>query len=253
MSTCYRQAPLARILRIDLGGHNAALVEGKSDTAHVRHRVDAQARLMSGSDRPVNVVTSPRAVTCRRNLTKSKGCLMSWDVMVFNYGGKPPADGDAPPAGPLGPASKVRDGIAAHLPGVDWSDPSWGIFEADEFSIEFNMGDEDPIDSIMLHVRGGGEVLGAIMAFANPNGWSLLDCSTGDFLDPEKPSSAGWEGFQDFRDKVIRSIVKPKGQGNKTKNTTEKPKAKAKKLQAKGKKSMGTKKTAKRKGKRKNA
>ena len=42
----------------------------------------------------------------------------------------------------------------------------------------------------------------AVLRFAKPNGWSLLDCSTSEFLDPDNPSAEGWEGFQAFRDKV---------------------------------------------------
>jgi hypothetical protein len=68
---------------------------------------------------------------------------MSWDAMVLNLGGDPPpADvADAEPVGPLGPAAKVRRNIAKYLPGVDWPEPSWGVYEGDGFTIEFNMGD----------------------------------------------------------------------------------------------------------------
>jgi hypothetical protein len=57
---------------------------------------------------------------------------MNWDVVVINYGGKaPPPDemAGAPPPGPLGLAAQVRSSIAAYLPGVDWSDPNWGIYK----------------------------------------------------------------------------------------------------------------------------
>lgn len=132
---------------------------------------------------------------------------MSWDVMVFNYDGSPPSDfADLPEdhkPDPLGPASTVREAISKQLPGVDWSDPNWGIYDGNEFSIEFNTGKEDPIDSIMLHVRGGGDAIAAILKFASPNKWSLFDCSSGQFIDPENPSQDGWEGFQEFRDKVF--------------------------------------------------
>jgi len=47
---------------------------------------------------------------------------------------------------PLGSASTVRMSISQNLPGVDWSDPTWGIYDGDEFLIEFNTGEEDPID-----------------------------------------------------------------------------------------------------------
>ena len=132
---------------------------------------------------------------------------MSWDVMVFNYGGSPPHSLSALPDDhkpePLGAANLVRDSISMHLPGVDWSDPAWGIYGNDGFSIEFNSGKDDLVASIMLHVRGGGDAIPAILQFANPNKWSLFDCSTGEFIDPQNPSSEGWEGFQAFRDRVM--------------------------------------------------
>jgi len=129
---------------------------------------------------------------------------MSWDVMVFNYAGKPPAPAamdDVPPL-PLGAAASVRANISRCLPGVDWSEPGWGIFEADEISVEFNIGDADPVDSLMLHVRGTGNPLPALLSIATGNSWSLLDCTTGQFIDPARPSSDGWREFQAFRDTV---------------------------------------------------
>ena len=164
--------------------------------------------------------------------------------MVLNYGGKTPDEiADADPVGPVGSAAQVRRSIAKHLPGVDWSDSAFGIYEGDGFTIEFNAGNDDPIDSIMLHVRGGGDAIPTLLEFANPNGWSLLDCSTGEFLDPEKPSAEGWEAFQVFRDQAI-GPKKRKKPGKKSK--AKKPESKATKSTSKAKKS-------KRKGKRKGA
>ncbi len=72
---------------------------------------------------------------------------MSWDVMIFNMQGKTP-----PPIQELqesdyevlGPAAEVRQRISALLSEADWSDPTWGIYEGDGFSIEFNVGKKDP-------------------------------------------------------------------------------------------------------------
>lgn len=148
---------------------------------------------------------------------------MSWDVVVLNYGGKlsPHEMLDADPVGPLGAAAQVRRRIAKHLPSVDWSDPAAGFYEGDGFTIEFNAGDEDPIDSMLLHVRGRGDAIAALVRFAKPNGWSLLDCSTSEFLDPDSPSAEGWEGFQAARDKA-RALPKRKP----SKSKTKKPKRK---------------------------
>jgi hypothetical protein len=131
---------------------------------------------------------------------------MSWDVMVFRFAGARPAStdemGDAPRL-PLGPAAEVRASISSKLPRTSWDDPAWGVFEGDGFSIEFNVGEDDPIDDMMLHVRGGGDAVAAIMSFVGPLGWSALDCSTGAFLDPAAPSEEGWKGFQAYRDGIF--------------------------------------------------
>jgi hypothetical protein len=131
---------------------------------------------------------------------------MSWDVMIFNTRGKNPpsieqfqeSDYD-----PLGPAASVREALSNLLPGIDWSDTTWGIYQGAGFSIEFNVSKDDPIGTMMLHVRGAGDAISAIVAFARPSGWSALDCSTSDFINLDQPSQAGWEGFQAFRDKVM--------------------------------------------------
>jgi hypothetical protein len=138
---------------------------------------------------------------------------MSWDVVIVDSGGKtaacPITDLDDSDFNPLGPADEVRDKLSSHLPGIDWSDPAWGIFRGDGFSIEFNVLEDDPIQSIMLHVRGGGDAISAIMSFVRPLGWSALDCSTGEFLDPNNPSQEGWNGFQAYRDKIFKKGQKP--------------------------------------------
>jgi hypothetical protein len=174
---------------------------------------------------------------------------MSWDVLIMNTRGKTPAmeelrDSDCDP---LGKAADVRKKLSKHLPGIDWSEKSWGHFQGDGYHIEFNVGHADPLQTIMLHVHGGGDVIAAIVRFARPLGWSALDCSTSEFLDLDDPSQAGWEGFQGYRDKVLKRVgVKKPGQpaaksGKKKsakKSTPKKvPRKSAKKKSAKKKKS----------------
>jgi hypothetical protein len=155
---------------------------------------------------------------------------MSWDVLVLNYGGRAPQEIDEEPIDsvPLGPAAQVRKRIAAHLPGVDWSDPAWGLYEGEDLSIEFNAGKANSLNSIMLHVRGGGDVIPTLLSFATPNGWLLLDMSTTEFIDPENPSAEGWEGFQEYRDRVISrkpaKKAKPKKAAARQKKVAAKPK-----------------------------
>jgi hypothetical protein len=128
--------------------------------------------------------------------------------MVLNFGGKPPEDLEELPedqnADPNGSAEEVRHLITQALPGVDCSDPTWGIYTGDEFSFEFNTGKEDPIESLMVHTRDHGQPISSLLIFANPNKWSLVDCSTSQLIDPHNPSDEGWQGFQVVRDKVAK-------------------------------------------------
>jgi hypothetical protein len=131
---------------------------------------------------------------------------MSWDVVVLKIRGRcPPSpeelqDNDCLP---LGSARDVRKWISTRLSGVDWSDPTCGLYEHDGLWIEFDVGNDDPINSMMLRVRGSGDAISAIMAVTSPKRWSALDCSTSDFLNPENPSPAGWLGFQALREKAV--------------------------------------------------
>jgi len=139
---------------------------------------------------------------------------MSWDVMLFAFGGEtpPPVEamgGDFKPSHSLGRADDLRKTISTHLPDVDWSDPEWGMLGGDGYSIEFNLADGEIIEHMMLHVRGGGDPVSAIAKLCKAAGWSALDTSTGRWLDVDSPSREGWEGFQRFRDKVVAGPSPP--------------------------------------------
>jgi hypothetical protein len=133
---------------------------------------------------------------------------MSWDVLSFNYHGAPlknialSSDEDGPDM--LGSAEDVRQAIANALPDVGWSDPTWGMYLGDGFTFEFSTGKGDPVTTIMVHVRGDGDPIPSLLRAAVPNQWSLFDCSTSEFIDPNDPSQEGWTGFQQFREQIGR-------------------------------------------------
>lgn len=95
---------------------------------------------------------------------------MSWTVCVFGPGERPNlADQQWDPS-PLGTIAEVHSRIDSHLPGVDWSDPTWGFYAGDGFTFEFNVGSEEPIQVVSVHVRGGGNAIADLLRFAIPNG-----------------------------------------------------------------------------------
>ena len=134
---------------------------------------------------------------------------MSWDLVLFRFKGTPPRDLDSMDENqmaPLGTARAVRDAVSRFLPETDWSDPSWGFYSAENFTVEFNAGSGEIIETMMLHIRGDGDDAGAlVMRFAQPNNWAVFDCSSGEFLDPGEISRNGWEGFKAFRDSLLKT------------------------------------------------
>jgi hypothetical protein len=139
-----------------------------------------------------------RCETSRRSRT------MSWDISLFNA---PPGitieeiPRDYEPA-PLGSVAEVLGRLQAAFVDLDLSDPTWGDLERSAWSVEFNIGAEDPVRSIMLHVRGGGDdVVQVVRETAHVLGCRALDCSSGEFI--EDGGRDGWADFQAFRDRAF--------------------------------------------------
>ncbi|MFZ3494758.1 hypothetical protein ACODT5_16320 [Streptomyces sp. 5.8] len=130
---------------------------------------------------------------------------MSWDVLLLRL----PDDITSVheiPAGfapdPLGRRHDVLEAVTLACPEADLSDPARGELSGPSWSIELNIGSDDPVDSIMLHVRGsGGDVLTHVFRLAEALRCMVLDCAEGDLITPGQTS--GWHAFQQFRDRVV--------------------------------------------------
>lgn len=112
---------------------------------------------------------------------------------------------------PLGSIDKVKERLTKVYPTVVWSMPhadygSWGTYQdkGEGYSIEFSLGKKNPVESIMLHVRGSGSVVPKIVELCKQTGWKAIDTSSGEFMDLERPSSKSWEDFQSYRDRIIK-------------------------------------------------
>ena len=131
---------------------------------------------------------------------------MSWDVMVMRIPegltslDEISEDFDEPLCG----LREVGPTLLSVFPDLDLSDPTWGILEGDDFSIEFNIGDEDPCDSIMLHVRGGDGALTPIRALCATTGWAAIDAGGGELIDTNGEGAvSGFTEWQEFRKKAL--------------------------------------------------
>lgn len=113
---------------------------------------------------------------------------------------------DFVPTKPLGGHAEVIAKLCAAAPGVDFSDATWGVLDGDGFSIEFNVADEDPLHSLMLHIRGGNEerVFAILREVAAALDRRAIDCSTGRLLDfSAEDVAAGFQAWRRYRDKIV--------------------------------------------------
>jgi hypothetical protein len=127
---------------------------------------------------------------------------MSWDVaMVKIRGGfRPIAEVDAEDYVPLADLQAVQEAIRSAFPSAEWSDPTWAVYLGPGFEIEFSLDGVESANAVILHVHGTGDPIPSLLKLTQANGWLAVDCSTGEFIDPKKPSYEGWEGFKALLD-----------------------------------------------------
>jgi hypothetical protein len=74
--------------------------------------------------------------------------------------------------------------------------------------MELSAGRESIVDSLMLHVRGGGDdAVEAVGAIADALGARALDVSTGRLLS--SGDTEGWRAWQRYRDYAVRARTEP--------------------------------------------
>lgn len=127
---------------------------------------------------------------------------MSWDISIQDLPRDVQSIADVPDdyrPRLLGPRATVIARICEVLPDVDFSDPTWGMFERPDFSIEFNMGAEEICDGFMLHVRGGGSAMETVARLLEGLQLRGFDCQTGEFFSIEaaRGSFGQWQAYRD--------------------------------------------------------
>lgn len=132
---------------------------------------------------------------------------MSWDISIIKFSQSYESIDQIPDKAqtlPLGAKSAVHEAVSQFFPSTDWSDSAWGVFDSPYGSIEFNLGSDDPAQSMMLHVRASNEIISPIVALCKEQGWSAVDSGSGDFLDKVDNPEAGLETWRAYRDHVLK-------------------------------------------------
>ena len=86
----------------------------------------------------------------------------------------------------LGGREEVLKLLSEILPTLDLADPCWGQIDEESLVIDFNIGSEDPLSSIMLHVHAVGgnfdKILETIEHICKETSWRAFDLSSGEYL-----------------------------------------------------------------------
>ncbi|SRR6266550_532973 len=132
---------------------------------------------------------------------------MSWDIFVQDLPPDIRAAADIPdtfrPAAICKRSDLIRR-IRAFAPAASFSDPSWGTFDAPTFSIEFNLGSDELVDSFALHVRGDETAAAFVSDLLTHLGYRALDAqSESGLFEPGRVAEASMRRWREYRDRVI--------------------------------------------------
>lgn len=65
---------------------------------------------------------------------------------------------------------------------ADFTDPSWGLIDGKDWSIQVNLGQEEDCRGFALHVRAGDVAVGAIAAILRSLNLRALDSQSGELM-----------------------------------------------------------------------
>lgn len=133
---------------------------------------------------------------------------MSWDVSLYKFSRKYESldeiPGDEQPQA-LGALHEVQSAVSAVFSGTNWADPVWGIFDSDIGSIEFNVGREEPVVSLALHVRAGDAIVAGILQLCEQLSCQAIDLTDSSFLDQSAHPEQGLRQWREYLNHVVQS------------------------------------------------
>lgn len=136
---------------------------------------------------------------------------MSWDVsfMKFSNDIKELEDLSEEIIESLGSRKEIASILIEIFPDLDFTDPAWGVLERTDYSIEFNIPEEENLTSFMLHISGNQKAIEVLMAIQNKTGWKAIEGSEG-ILNLNESPERGLIEWQEYRNSIINQVVKTK-------------------------------------------
>ena len=131
---------------------------------------------------------------------------MSWDIFVQDLPKDAATVADIPDdfkPSSLGPRAALISRIKEVVPNANFADPTWGIIDGANWSIEVNLGKDEECGGFAFHVRGGDEaalVVGAILEHLKLR---AVDGQSGEFFVAGSTAVESLEKWRNYRDSVI--------------------------------------------------
>lgn len=130
---------------------------------------------------------------------------MSWDILVINS--NKPVDFEKGDWSNFNSRKSVISKITTTFPQVSWDNFSWGVIDAPEAVIEFNIGESEEMgNNFMLHIRGGKNPTEEISKMCRENDWVAYDISTDSFINSESGPES-FEKWENYRNQVLNTGV----------------------------------------------
>ncbi len=132
---------------------------------------------------------------------------MGWDVILLNVPSGARTIARLPDGGviPLGSREEVLAAIGRAFPELDLTDPSWLVLSSDAYAVEFSVGPNQSVDSLMLHVHGDSRAIAIVQRLCEAGKWRAFDTSAGEFIDFDSPNrDRGLRRWQEYRRQIRR-------------------------------------------------
>jgi hypothetical protein len=126
---------------------------------------------------------------------------MSWDIFVQDLPRDAKTIDDIPDDFRPGSLNLDRSDliklIKELVPSADFTNPAWGTADTGTLCLEFNIGEDETVDSFAIHSRGATDDAITIAMILDRLNLRALDAGTGDFFSLEKCDVEGWKRYRD--------------------------------------------------------
>ncbi|MBV9509067.1 MAG: hypothetical protein JO303_02150 [Caulobacteraceae bacterium] len=120
---------------------------------------------------------------------------MSWDLYVFDLPRELGSLDSLPRGGAegLGRRAEIIGRILEAAPDADFSDPSWGVLQGHDWSVEINLGGKRRVGCIGFHLRGGDGAAAMLEVIGRRLNLRICDMRNGGLFRPDPKTACGFQ------------------------------------------------------------